>query len=158
MDEQAKKAALRMIPYGIYLIGVSQGDKQDVFISSWLMQTSFKPPLIATAIRTDNQAYAMIREAGTFSVSIFGAEQKDLASKFLRQPVFEGDTINGVRYKTDATGAPIVVEVPAYVECKVVEVVEQGDHHVVIAEVINAWAIEGQEPLTTLNTGWKYGG
>jgi flavin reductase (DIM6/NTAB) family NADH-FMN oxidoreductase RutF len=36
------------------------------------------------------------------------------------------------------TGAPILVDVPGAVECRVVSIVEQGDHHIVVGEVIDA--------------------
>lgn len=158
MDEQQKKTALRMIPYGIFLVGTCHEEELDVFIGSWITQTSFKPPLVVLAIRESNQARQIMLKSGVFSISAFGAQQKALASRFLREPVFEGQTINGVEYKTDLTGSPILVDAPAYIECKVVEVVERGDHHLFIGEVVNASAGEPQDVLTTVLTGWKYGG
>ena len=35
-------------------------------------------------------------------------------------------------------GAPILIDVPGAVECRVVSIVEQGDHHIVVGEVIDA--------------------
>ena len=37
-----------------------------------------------------------------------------------------------------ANGAPILTEAPGALECKVTSIVEQGDHHVVVAEVTEA--------------------
>jgi flavin reductase (DIM6/NTAB) family NADH-FMN oxidoreductase RutF len=34
--------------------------------------------------------------------------------------------------------APILIDVPGAVECRVVSIVEQGDHHIVVGEVIDA--------------------
>ena len=79
MDEQQKKIALRMIPYGIYLVGASDGEQQDAFIGSWVRQTAFKPPLVTIAVREANHARELIRNAGVFGVIIFGAEQNALA-------------------------------------------------------------------------------
>ena len=36
------------------------------------------------------------------------------------------------------TGAPILENATAAVECKVVEVVERGDHHIVVGQVVDA--------------------
>ena len=46
--------------------------------------------------------------------------------------------LSGQAYRKGATGAPLLVEAPGAVECKVTTIVEQGDHHIVIGEVIDA--------------------
>jgi len=40
--------------------------------------------------------------------------------------------------KAAATGAPLLTDAPAAIECRVKKIVEEGDHHVVIAEVVEA--------------------
>ena len=49
-----------------------------------------------------------------------------------------GDKISGEPYRKGTNGHPILVNAHASVECSVVEIVEKGDHHVVIAEVTEA--------------------
>jgi hypothetical protein len=36
------------------------------------------------------------------------------------------------------TGAPILVDAPGAIECRVTAVVEQGDHHIIVGEVVEA--------------------
>ena len=52
MDEAAKKTALRMIPYGMYVLTTKSQDGQDVGAATvnWLTQTSFSPPLVAVGV------------------------------------------------------------------------------------------------------------
>jgi flavin reductase (DIM6/NTAB) family NADH-FMN oxidoreductase RutF len=40
--------------------------------------------------------------------------------------------------RAGTNGAPILTSAVASVECKVVEIVERGDHHIVIGEVVEA--------------------
>ena len=70
----------------------------------------------------------------------------------------EAEKINGLSYGIGVTGCPVFLDLPAYLECKVVEVVERGDHHVVMGEVIEAAVQNDLEPLTLKETGWHYGG
>ena len=56
LDEQAKKAMLRKIPHGLYICGVrDEADKDDVnaFTASWVMQGSFKPPLVVNCVNRE---------------------------------------------------------------------------------------------------------
>ena len=61
-------------------------------------------------------------------------------------------------FSSGVTGAPIIKESPAYWECRVVGVLEQGDHHVFLGEVVEA-GVNGEAPtLLMRDTGWNYGG
>ena len=45
MDEQAKKTALRMIPYGLFGLGVGEGAQATISSVNWVTHASFQPPL-----------------------------------------------------------------------------------------------------------------
>lgn len=61
MDADAKKTALRMIPYGIH---VPNAEAKDGAIAAatvnWMTQTAFAPPLLAVAIKADSGTYAVV--------------------------------------------------------------------------------------------------
>jgi Flavin reductase like domain len=40
----------------------------------------------------------------------------------------------GQSFRKGTTDAPILIDVPGAVECRVITVVEQGDHHIVVGE------------------------
>jgi len=49
MDEDAKKTALRMIPYGLYVLTAEDEDQNiSTATVNWVTQASFKPPLDQT--------------------------------------------------------------------------------------------------------------
>ena len=59
MDDQAaaaKKTILRMIPYGLYVLGVQKGDQVSAAAINWGTQTAFDPPLIVMGVKQDNGA------------------------------------------------------------------------------------------------------
>ena len=43
MDENAKKRALLMIPYGLFILGGKHGESQTVATINWVTQASFNP-------------------------------------------------------------------------------------------------------------------
>ena len=64
-----------------------------------------------------------------------------------------------MRYRIGKTGAPILEEAIAFVECEVREIAsEQGDHVIVIGEVVEAGVPRDEPALTLMDTGWHYGG
>jgi flavin reductase (DIM6/NTAB) family NADH-FMN oxidoreductase RutF len=159
MDLNAKKIALRKIPHGVYVVGVKQDDQLNAFTATWLTQVSFTPPLIALGVRKDSHSLAMMRHDRVFSVNLLGKGQKALAEHFVKPASVVGEKLNTVPHRPGTTGAPVLEEAIAYVECEVREIAnEHGDHAVVIGEVVEAGVPKDEPALTLMDTGWHYGG
>ena len=95
LDAQAKKVALRAINYGLYVLTAKSGDELAAAGVNWLTQASFEPPLVAAAVKTDNDSHRLIEATGVFAVNVLGKAQLDLGKAFFRTSTVEGDTING---------------------------------------------------------------
>jgi len=159
MDLQAKKIALRKIPHGVYIVGVKQDAQLNAFTATWLTQVSFTPPLVALGIKKDSHSFAMIRQERVFSVNLLGKDQKALAEHFVKPATVVGEKLRTVPHRPGATGAPVLTDAIAYVECEVREIAnERGDHAIVIGEVVEAGVRRDEPALTLMDTGWHYGG
>jgi flavin reductase (DIM6/NTAB) family NADH-FMN oxidoreductase RutF len=159
LDEQAKKTMLRKIPHGLYICGVRDGEEMNGFTVSWLMQSSFKPPLLVNCVKQGTISYKMIQKTEVFAISFLEDGQKDLAAAFFQPKTRVGNKFEDVEfYEGEATGCPIIKDSLGYVECKVVGKVEQGDHNVFVSEVIGAGIHREGKQLLLETTGWQYGG
>lgn len=159
LDEQAKKTMLRKIPHGLHICGVKEGEEMNGFTVSWVMQSSFEPPLVVNCIKKDSGSHEMLKNTGVFTLSFLENGQKDMAAKFFKPQRRVGNKLEDVDFYEGAeTGCPIISDSLGYVECKVVATVEQGDHTVFVAQVIGAGVHREGEPLLLESTGWNYGG
>jgi flavin reductase (DIM6/NTAB) family NADH-FMN oxidoreductase RutF len=89
---------------------------------------------------------------------LLGKNQKDLATAFFKGAQPEGDTLNGFRFESGVTGSPILLDAPAWFECRVVEELRRGDHTIFVGEVVEAGSRRDEEPLTLRDAGFSYGG
>jgi flavin reductase (DIM6/NTAB) family NADH-FMN oxidoreductase RutF len=136
MDEQQKKTALRMIPYGIYVMTAVGKDGAPAGATiNWVTQTSFVPPLLALGVRPDSGVYHAAKESGAFVLNILGKGQQGAAFAFFKPASLEDGKLSGEEIGWAANGAPIVKSAAAAVECKLLQIVEVGDHHTLVAEV-----------------------
>jgi flavin reductase (DIM6/NTAB) family NADH-FMN oxidoreductase RutF len=158
MDEKAKKHTLRMIPYGLYVLTARTPEGVNAATVSWLSQASFDPPRVVAALRNDSGIWHRVRAAGAFAVNVLGAGQKDLGAAFFRHVEPEGNTIGGAAFHQGVTGAPILDDVPAYLECRVVESLDAGDHTFFLADIVAVGVQNDLAPLAMADTGWHYGG
>jgi flavin reductase (DIM6/NTAB) family NADH-FMN oxidoreductase RutF len=139
MDANAKKTALRMIPYGLFVLTAADKDGEVAAATvNWVTQASFAPPLVVVGVKADSGAHAVIKRSRAFALNVLGKGQQAAAFAFFKPTNREGDLINGEPVRAGSTGAPLLDSTPAYVECRVVEIVEKGDHSIVIGEVVDA--------------------
>ena len=95
MDEAAKKTALRMIPYGLFVMGVGEGAEATASTVNWMTQASFAPPLIAVGVKGGTGTLDLVKAKGKFAISVLGTGQKDTAFAFFKHVAPEGNTIGG---------------------------------------------------------------
>lgn len=145
MDADAKKTALRMIPYGLYVVTAEADGEVAAATINWVTQASFDPPLVAAGIKADSGAHSLIKKSGSFALNVLGKGQQNVAFTFFKPAQKDGDKISGESYKPGSTGSPLLDSTPAYVECKLVETVEKGDHSVFIGEVVDAGVRQAPE-------------
>ncbi len=152
MDKKAKKKVLQMIPYGAYVVGTkTEGGVDHLMFGTWLMQTSFKPPLVAFALSQDSRTLANVRRSKAFTVSFLREGQEDLAQHVL------DEAFDKVEREKSPGGLPVVAGGAGWVECRLVEVVEQGDHRIAVGETVEFGVGEGG-PLSLDALGWHYAG
>ena len=154
MDTAAKKIALRMIPYGLYVLTTETEDERAAAATvNWVTQTSFEPPLVVVGVKADSGAHDLIKETGFFALNMLGKGQQGVCFGFFKATIKDGDTLNGEKYTAGKNGCPILDLAPAFLECQLVETVEKGDHSVFVGEVVDAGLrseIEGRADEATL--------
>ena len=158
MDEAAKKTALRMIPYGLFVVGTKDGEKVTAAAMNWVTQASFQPPLVVLGAKAGTASTEMIERSGLFCVNVLESGQTGLASKFFAHVEPDGNKFGDVEFGLSPNGCPVLAEALAYFECRVRERVALGDHTVFVGEVVEAGLQREGEPLTLAETGFKYGG
>jgi flavin reductase (DIM6/NTAB) family NADH-FMN oxidoreductase RutF len=139
MDADQKKTALRMIPYGLYVLTAQdKSGARTAATVNWVTQGSFEPPLVVVGVKADSHAKTVIGASGTFALNFLGKGQEGIASEFFKSVESDGQQIGGQPYRVGTTGSPILTGLPAFVECQVIETIEQGDHAIVVGKVIDA--------------------
>jgi len=122
-------------------------------------QASFRPPLLMAAVRPESNLFACLRESGVAALHILGRGQLDLARAFFAPTHADEEEINGRPFDSGTTRAPILRDVPACVECRVLRILDDlGDHALVVLEVVEARCGEQVTPLTIAESPWECGG
>jgi flavin reductase (DIM6/NTAB) family NADH-FMN oxidoreductase RutF len=138
VDADVKKTVLRMIPYGLYVLTAQTKDGRAAAATvNWVTQAAFAPPLVVVGVKADSSAHPIVKEAGAFALNVLGKGQQAIAGTFFKPAERVGNTLGGEPFRTGVTGAPILERLPAFLECRVVERIEKGDHSIFVGEVVD---------------------
>ena len=157
MNEKFRQQSLRMFSYGVYILSSVNEGEYCVSTITWASQASFEPPMISVCIKRNSASFEIVKKRGEFILHLLGDNQKELASTFFKPTIFESEKLNGEEFSLE-NNLPLLKDVPAYIQCKVVEILENGDHPLFLAEVVDAKINNNSDPLELRKTGWTYGG
>jgi len=158
MNEESKRTILRKIPYGLYIVGVKDGEGHHAFTGSWLSQCSMKPPRVMLGVRHGTHSLELVRTGKVFSLNFLAKNSQKVFEQFFKPTPSNGNRFGELGYHLKRTGAPILDIATHYVECEVVQVVDAGDHSIVIGEVVEAEILKDEPSLVMGDTPWHYGG
>ncbi len=131
--------------------------------TNWVTQVSFEPKLIGIGVEKPALTHELITEGGVFTLCTIARDDRAIVRKFTKPCEWdaEASTLNGFKVHEGATGAPILDQAPAFLECEVRQAVEVGNHTFFIGEVVDAdFQVddEATEVLRMEDTRMNYGG
>jgi len=130
---------------GVTIVTSRSGARVQGMTVSAFSSVSLVPPLILVCADKQAITHGLIQESKVFSVSVLAAEQRELSNRFASKKD-EDRRFEGLRCEEGSTGCPRIPGALAWLDCRVVEAVDAGDHVVYIGEVVAADARDA-EPL-----------
>ena len=119
----------------------------DACTLAFVMPSSHKPPCVTIAINATQRrkTLASILASGAFTVNYPSMSQVEQADYLGVESGYDASKLSALGYtatRGEASGAPIIDQMPLALECKVVHTVTVGSHTQVTGEVVNIVADE----------------
>ncbi len=124
--------------FGTFMTGVTvvtgfASDGQPIgFTANSFTSVSLDPPLLLISMAKSSRNYTAITQGVGFAVNILSEAQEAISNCFAR-PV--EDRFAEVDWKAGPNGSPILADVAAWFDCSVHNVVDAGDHTLMIGRV-----------------------
>jgi len=114
------------------------GERRGMVVSS-LCSLSAEPPLIAFSARRETRTHRVVEASGVFAAHLLGQDQVDLLRRFAGlDRVHDDERFAGVATIAAATGAPILPDAVAWIDCQVVDRLEGAGFTLFVGEVLAA--------------------
>jgi flavin reductase (DIM6/NTAB) family NADH-FMN oxidoreductase RutF len=149
--------ALRHFPSGVTIVTMvdpESGEHHGLTVSSFA-SVSPQPPLILVGIDHRASAYRILEQEGAvFAVNILAHDQVDLSNRFAW--VKDEDRFAEGNWGTAVTGAQILKDALAWLDCTLFARQEAGTHTIYIGEVQASGVPRGgEQPLIYWNRGYR---
>jgi flavin reductase (DIM6/NTAB) family NADH-FMN oxidoreductase RutF len=113
---------------------------------------SLEPRLVLVCVETAADTHDCILDRGVFAVNVLSeGKGEQLSRRFAAWDVDE--KFRGVAYREERTGAPVLDDALAWIDCRVRETIPAGDHTIFLGEVLGADVHEGG-PLVYYRGGY----
>ena len=142
--------ALFNLSYGLYIIGTRDGDKYSGCVVNTVTQSTAEPITLTVCINKENYTNACIKKTKEFAVSILSEHVREsIIGVFGFHSSRDTDKFSGLSYGLTPSGMPYLKEgVTGYIQCRVIDSVENHTHTIFIAEVKEAENIAKEPPMT----------
>ncbi|MDF3313218.1 flavin reductase family protein [Rhodococcus sp. T2V] len=111
---------------------------------SAFMSLSMTPPMVLVSLDKGSETLELVATSRRFGLNVLASDQTSTALKFAKKGGV--GKFNGVRWDLDHE-VPRITGVAGWVACTVEQIVEGGDHMIVLGNVVAAEHVHG-EPLT----------
>ena len=160
--DKLRRRVMWTMPSGLYVIGSRAGERRNAMTANWATQVCSDPKLVAVAVEKEAVTHELIAEGRVFSVNIVDREDRVIIRKFTK-PVevdIAGSTLNGFPFHDGPSGAPVLDQAVAWLDCRVRSTVDLGAHTLFLGEVIDAGFQKPEDTpvLRMEDTRLNYGG
>lgn len=135
VDAEIFRSVMRRLAGAVTVITAKHGTELYGMTATAFCSVSADPPTILIVVNRSTRTHPHIAATQKFAVNILSVSQRDVAERFSGKLT---DQFAGVTYVLPADGAPVLVDVTAYLQCEVTQSVEVGTHTVFIARVVDA--------------------
>ena len=157
ISSESFRDVLRHFPSGVTIVTIKSPASEVVhgLTVSAFASVSPDPPLILVSIDHRATAYELLETAGaSFAVNILGHDQMELSNRFAW--LKDEDRFAAGEWDTAATGAPVLRDALAWLDCTVYSRFSAGSHTIYIGEVQASGVPRPDvKPLLYWNRGYR---
>jgi 3-hydroxy-9,10-secoandrosta-1,3,5(10)-triene-9,17-dione monooxygenase reductase component len=155
-NQEILGAAIGCIPSGLFVITTTQAQKHGVMLASWVQQAGFTPPTVSIAVARERHISSMLTIGSPIVVNILEKGQGKLIGHFSKIAP-ETDPFTDIATALAPSGQPYLTEAIAYLDATVTQIIDAGDHDLVLAQIMAGERLRDGEPAThTRRNGFKY--
>jgi flavin reductase (DIM6/NTAB) family NADH-FMN oxidoreductase RutF len=154
LDEYQFRRVMGHFATGVTILTTALDDEMHAMTANALCSVSLDPLLVLVCVNKQARTHAMLSASGVFTLNVLAEEQEHLSRLFADETADAGRILKGLSHCRGVTGAPILADCLAYVECRVVATYPGGDHSIFLGAVEDARLLREGQPLVFFRSAY----
>jgi flavin reductase (DIM6/NTAB) family NADH-FMN oxidoreductase RutF len=152
VDQAIFRSVLGRFASGVTVVTIREGETDHGMTASAFCSLSLDPPLTLVCIERSTRMHELLTRVDRYAVNLLTSNQEALSRRFAEPP--DDTRFDGVGFDRGVTGAPLLRDVLAHLECDLVARHPGGDHTIIVGRVISASSAEDSRPLLYYRGGY----
>lgn len=132
---------------GVTVITTAAGEEFQGMTANAFTSLSLDPLMVLICVDRSTHTHRVLERGRVFTVNVLADHQEEVSRLFAQRAGPEPGTLRGQRFTIGVTGAPVLEDCMAYLECRVADVHDGGDHSIFIGEVVDGRLVSERKPL-----------
>lgn len=160
VDQAALRRAAGRVPTGIVVVSAILDDVEHAMTVSAFTTVSLEPPLVLFCAQKIARFHEAVLKAGFWSVSVLGDGSEEIATWLAKRGRPLAGQLDQIPHRPGpVTGAPLLDDAVATMECQTTDIHDGGDHSIVVGLVLAASVgpagRDGVSPLVHFRGGYR---
>jgi len=152
VDQAIFRSVLGRFASGVTVVTIREGETDHGMTASAFCSLSLDPPLTLVCIERSTRMHELLTRVDRYAVNLLTSNQEALSRRFAEPP--DDARFDGVGFDRGVTGAPLLRDVLAHLECDLVARHPGGDHTIIVGRVISASSAGDSRPLLYYRGGY----
>lgn len=139
---------------GVTVITTAAGEQLHGMTANAVSSLSLDPVMVLICVDKTTFTHRVLDAGGVFTVNVLGEHQESVSRIFAKKGEPEIGTLRGQAFRLGETGAPILEDCLAFLECRVASVLDGGDHTIFLGRVVSEGVVEEMRPLLFYRGGY----
>lgn len=134
----------------LWLVTAASGRRRGGLVATFVQPASIdvNDPRVVVGLAPNHYTTELVLAGGGFGLHLIGMDQLALAWRFALSSGRTGDKLAGCWWCPGASGAPLLAECLAWLDCRVIDRWDIGDRLFFLAQVLAGKRIAAGRPLT----------
>jgi len=135
-DDNTYKSAMRLLAGGVTIVATSWEGERSGLTATAVCSLALSPPRVLACVNLAGVTYELISKSRIMSVNLLAEHHAELAHRFAAKRASQtDDRFADSVWRTAATGAPLLADALAALDCRLTDIIPLDTHAILIGTV-----------------------
>ncbi len=139
MAKVSWKGSALLAPVPPVMVTCGSGEEANIITIAWAGLINTHPPRVSISVRPQRHSYGLIKASGEFAINLTPASlirEADYCGMYTGAKVNKFEKTGLHPEAASVISSPIIAECPLALECRVLDILPQGTHDLILADVV----------------------